>query len=378
MPSSNRQRVPLYQKVERDLRNFIAQHFQPGDRLPSENLLAAKFNVSVLTLRQAMAVLVGEGFLQRRQGSGTLVTRLPEFSLQPGRHVAILLEARPEEQRISSHHLQGTYALVQGLAESGYPSQVYMGIGDVNDPCAKPHYPGLREAIHEGYVVGVALFTGFVDSTLLGLFRRQNLPVVGKSYASTYYVRTQQQTMVEEAVRFLVGAGRRRIAIMEYHGVWPAPPNNSDRRVAHFKRVMESLGLCVTPKWIKRDLRPVLPGAGWEGFREIWRASREKPDGLIVIDDLLFRDAAPAILGDGIRVPEDLMVVTHGNADDPPSSPFPVRMMLTSSRRMGFGVAGLLKDLLAGREPPDPSPSVAVEMLDYRPDQPIPFSFAHV
>ena len=43
-----------------------------GERLPSERDLAEQFAVSRMTLRQAVSLLVEEGVLERRVGSGTL------------------------------------------------------------------------------------------------------------------------------------------------------------------------------------------------------------------------------------------------------------------------------------------------------------------
>ena len=44
-----------------------------GDRLPSERDLAERFKVSRMTLRQAITLLVEEGILERRVGSGTYI-----------------------------------------------------------------------------------------------------------------------------------------------------------------------------------------------------------------------------------------------------------------------------------------------------------------
>jgi GntR family transcriptional regulator len=46
-----------------------------GDRLPSEDCLSREFGVSPLTVRQALASLVEEGYLDRRPGRGTLIRK---------------------------------------------------------------------------------------------------------------------------------------------------------------------------------------------------------------------------------------------------------------------------------------------------------------
>ncbi len=44
-----------------------------GERIPAERQLAIDFNVSRMTLRQAIKTLEDEGILERRLGSGTYV-----------------------------------------------------------------------------------------------------------------------------------------------------------------------------------------------------------------------------------------------------------------------------------------------------------------
>lgn len=48
--------------------------YEPGAKLPSEQELAKRFDVSRLTVREAVGGLVEAGYVTRRQGSGTYVT----------------------------------------------------------------------------------------------------------------------------------------------------------------------------------------------------------------------------------------------------------------------------------------------------------------
>lgn len=67
-------RLPLYQQLQRALRQAIESHvLGPDDALPPERDLAVDFSVSRITVRKAIEGLVGEGMLVRRQGSGTFV-----------------------------------------------------------------------------------------------------------------------------------------------------------------------------------------------------------------------------------------------------------------------------------------------------------------
>ena len=58
------------------MRELIAGS-RPGDRLPSERELSARWGVARMTVRHAMDTLVAEGLVVRRQGSGTYVAAQP-------------------------------------------------------------------------------------------------------------------------------------------------------------------------------------------------------------------------------------------------------------------------------------------------------------
>ena len=67
--------LPRYYQIKAIIKKWIVEkEFNVGDRIPSENELAARFDVSRLTVRQAVSQLVQEGFLTTRRGAGTYVT----------------------------------------------------------------------------------------------------------------------------------------------------------------------------------------------------------------------------------------------------------------------------------------------------------------
>jgi DNA-binding GntR family transcriptional regulator len=74
-----RPRRPLQADIVRDglRRAVLAGEFPPRSNLPNETLLGARFAVSRATIREAVRGLVEEGYLIRRQGSGTYVTERP-------------------------------------------------------------------------------------------------------------------------------------------------------------------------------------------------------------------------------------------------------------------------------------------------------------
>lgn len=68
--------TPVYIQIHDQIRQQIEDgKWLVGDRLPSERELSITFNVSRMTLRQAIQTLSDEGILERRIGSGTYVAR---------------------------------------------------------------------------------------------------------------------------------------------------------------------------------------------------------------------------------------------------------------------------------------------------------------
>ncbi|HLZ57373.1 MAG TPA: GntR family transcriptional regulator [Ktedonosporobacter sp.] len=101
--------------------------FPPGTRLPTELELAQEHQISRDTVRQALALLVSEGLLERVQGRGTFVRRPPQAhsdeAKKDKKHIGLVLNRPPTaqlnmdiligvEQAAKSHgyHVTFTYA----------------------------------------------------------------------------------------------------------------------------------------------------------------------------------------------------------------------------------------------------------------------------
>lgn len=66
---------PIYMKLAQELRQQIIDgRFLAGEALPSERDLCELMGASRVTIRKAFELLIEEGMLSRRQGSGTYVT----------------------------------------------------------------------------------------------------------------------------------------------------------------------------------------------------------------------------------------------------------------------------------------------------------------
>ncbi|CUH95206.1 hypothetical protein P22_1276 [Propionispora sp. 2/2-37] len=72
--------IPLYYQVKEDITQRInSGELSEGELLPSENDLMNMYSVSRTTIRQAVDLLVREGFLEKRRGVGTFVLKPKSF-----------------------------------------------------------------------------------------------------------------------------------------------------------------------------------------------------------------------------------------------------------------------------------------------------------
>ncbi len=78
--------IPKYRQIIQDLtKAFESGLYEAGSRLPPQDKLAEQFNVSLLTIRQALGELERNGFISRLQGHGTFVMDRTQHPLSQSR-----------------------------------------------------------------------------------------------------------------------------------------------------------------------------------------------------------------------------------------------------------------------------------------------------
>lgn len=71
-------RTPIWKSIATALEAEIGQgHYRPGDRLPTEAALSARFGVNRHTVRRALADMAERGLVRSRRGAGVFVTAEP-------------------------------------------------------------------------------------------------------------------------------------------------------------------------------------------------------------------------------------------------------------------------------------------------------------
>ncbi len=288
-----------------------------GERVETVRAVANRFGVSINTAGAAMAILAREGLIDARPGRGTRVREHRD-----SRHVGVMLDMDLFGSNVSYFWRRVTRQVICGLREHGYRTRLYAG--NLNPG----HYvenasAELLDDLDERRLSGMVFVWGGDAPEVTQRLHAQQIPYL----LSVAQIAMDYDHAIRGAVRQLLHAERRKLA---YVGWAPGAERSRDfdQFFAIFADELSRHGLAPNERWIRSDLHPNLPGAGWSEVREIWTAARgEKPDGLLIADDVLLPSAVTAIQELGIRVPDQLMVVTHANKGDEYRAPFPVWRM---------------------------------------------------
>lgn len=349
-------RKTLGQQVADELRELIRAAYKPGDRLPAVEELAARYGMSVIPVREGLLALAHEGLVIRKRRWGTFVAEPPADD----RCVAIFSELDNTLPECSHFFRRVPQMLRRHLQEHGVPSRAYMGLLTQPDDGSQPT-PRCDEFFHDlaaGRLRGVIEFNSqcLRDRLRAAIDEKQLLHVLPS------YVRADYDGMLAAGFRRLQDLGCRRVAVL---GIVASDITADDAtaREATLSRHFAAAGLTYRQEWCRGDLKPNLPGAGWEMFREIWAARREKPDGLLVTDDVLFSDASKAILAQRIVVPEKLRVVTHSNRGNGLFYPFPVDRLEVDPDAFATLFATRMLELLRGEAPAVGRPVIQARLI---------------
>jgi GntR family transcriptional regulator of arabinose operon len=148
-------RVPHYVQIRKYVNDHIKQQrWEEGDRLPSENELAAQFGVSRITVKNALDSLVKEGVIYRIQGKGTFVS-------VSGGEPALYRKETPSSMPLVAYitpclNNSFTALLLSGIEDELAPNG-HKVIFSKTDGCLEKEKQLIREALTLG-VRGILIF----------------------------------------------------------------------------------------------------------------------------------------------------------------------------------------------------------------------------
>ena len=203
------------------------------------------------------------------------------------------------------------------------------------------------------HVSAVAAFLMMPDEPWIAPVRARGIPIVSNVPELGPAVNSDREEMIGLALRALARSGRRKIGLINWGSTRLLPGPVQDRSLLDlFARSAAGLGVETQPEWLISVSDPGVASAGWEAFRDLWRASRAKPDGLVVTDDLILPGVFEALRSCDVRVPEQLLLASHFNEGSPLPLPYPLIKIEFSPSEYARAMADLVLAALRGEPAP--------------------------
>ncbi len=198
-----------YMAIKKQILRLIREgKYKSGDKLPSENELAAMHDVSVITSKKALEELARDGSIYRVKGSGSFVAD-PAKKKEPA-HVSMIAMVLP----LGSNTGGGMelFSSVEMVAKShGY----YVSVDNTHRNCQKER-DILQRLLRDG-VKGIIYYPSFSSENfdLIKKLAMENYPIViiDKSIYAIEIdtVLSDNHRGGYEMARYLLGCGHRRI-----------------------------------------------------------------------------------------------------------------------------------------------------------------------
>ncbi|MCE9613916.1 MAG: substrate-binding domain-containing protein [Lentisphaerae bacterium] len=290
---------------------------KPGDRLPSSQALAKLWNAPQPTIQRALSPLVKEGLLDRTPRVGTFVRRREKRLVRVGIYASGHLWRSPayafgralcselHHQLMADDIDESVWVDPRPAAEQGQP------------------WPELVQASH-GRRFQVLIVPAAAGGRYAWL---DNLPVPVVYLSAINFpnrVTLDVRQWAKVAMQLLADQGSSRVGVICSIRLPKADDRDGSPEHHQFRAALEKharrLGLDFRPKWLmcpENDFvnhAVEMPEFGHDSLLALWRQA-ERPDGLAVIEDTTASGVLMAIMREQIRVPQDLKLVLHRNAE---------------------------------------------------------------
>lgn len=346
-------KLPAYRQVM-DAIEALAHGKAAGERLGTEKEFVEMFGVSLVTVRQALQRLENDGVIERRQGIGTFIP----LEQLPRRHVAVYLETDPLHPRTSRYFPTLVRETRKALAGRGISSRSYFGLSSPQETLdGQFTCDDLRLDYRLGRLSGiVAVCVSRVRQELEKEGGPLGIPLLdGRFRESVGW--SGKSGFLRLALERLKAEGRRRIGVL----AWENPTLKFKPFHAELLEMAREVGIAIDERLWDLNASALETGMGWERFRDLWRVSASKPDGLIILDDMIFHDCQKAIHEMGLSVPEQLSVVLYTSDAQALEPFFPVHVYRLNTRSIAERYAGTIEAMI--RQQPLPELPVQQEWL---------------
>ncbi len=329
--------MPKYQLISNIIRDEIKNgKFPNGSMLPTEEQLVERFSASRQTIRQALSVLVQEGLITKQRGSGSRV-RLRSGTPRSG-NIAVIATY------ISDYIFPG----ILREAESVFAANKYTAILAATRNSVYNERNILADFLNkpiDGILVeGTKTALPNPNLDLYAKFLERNIPIVFfngfyASLGSTIAVYADNYGGGYELVQYLLEKGHETIA-----GIFKSDDIQGHQRYSGYITALRDAGRMISDSavfWYTTESRNNI------FTREMAARLAECSAVVCYNDEIAFR-LIPLLQSAGLRVPQDVAVVSFDNSTLSEISPVKITSLSYGNQNIGHVSAEKLLRLIAG------------------------------
>lgn len=324
-----------YQALENWIRTRIADGtFPGGQKIPSENSLAAQFNISRQTVRQAIAHLEEKNILVSRRGSGTYVadvtramtigyisTYITDYifpAITSGIEEVLAANGYSMTLGLTKNRVETEHQLLLSMMNKGVDGIIIEGN---RSALPNPNLPLYRELTNRG--IPYVFINGFYEAL------------------DPVYVVTNDRQGGRDSVNYLHGLGHRRIG-----GIFKADDRQGHERYAGFSEAVVQNDLPMNDDDVIWYTTPDLDHlfAKSEEARLLRRL--QKCTAVVCYNDQVAIRLIQAMLRNGIRIPEDKSIVGFDNSSISELSPVRITSLSHPGEGLGRQAAACLLQMI--------------------------------
>ncbi|MFA7184962.1 MAG: GntR family transcriptional regulator [Victivallales bacterium] len=288
------------------LLELIGSQYSAGQRFHSERELMNMFNVSSLTVSQAMKSLANDGIVERKVGGGTFIKKAGEEVLFMSGYTApfslyvnilpcrSLAESNPLNWFVTSEIQRGIINSFNGKIKMLSASEILSGLKNDKDSGCILINPPARE-----------------EETFSALAARLvNIDVDSRLKPAANCIRWECMNGIYDLFFYLVQqCGHRKIALIAGN---PAPHK---KRITGFRMNCETFNTYCPPEYIKL-IDTGTREAGGNALRELLQLGSDRPTAVFVDTDIKAEGAVQAAQEAGLKVPDDISIAGFDDIPD--------------------------------------------------------------
>jgi hypothetical protein len=306
---------------------IVGGELTPGSQLATRNELEQYYQVSRDTVQRALDQLVEEDFVYTNGRRGTYVSPHPPHLS----NYALIFESQPGGSPEIWSQFEETL-LYAATHRPPSPEQHITVYHDVKGTRNSPDYEQLERDVLNHRLAGL-IFTfdpvSFRGTPLMQVPGVTRVAIVSEPLEMPT-VNFSMFSFIDRALDFIVAKGRRRVAVVSHM-------HSSFKDNRHLADGIAARGLVYRRYWMQTANVKTADSADECVHLLMHPGQNERPDAVIIDNDNLLEPAIRGLLAAGVKVPEDIEVVTHANFPLPGASPLAVPVT-----RLGFDMRRVL------------------------------------